>query len=136
MGSLEMSTCSGSTDLIELEALGGVLRFASATELNTFILDASTATFRRSTRAMESSGEISDELKSFPSIMTEIPAEHLNDFLIAGATAMTDIDNVINELQVARDYLQTEAERLWRANAHYASFAKAAAKGIADGMGN
>jgi hypothetical protein len=74
---------------------------------------------------MERSGKISDELKSFRSIVREIPAEHLNYFLIAGATAMTDIDNVINELQVARDYLQTETERLWRANACYVSLAKA-----------
>jgi hypothetical protein len=134
-----MSTYSGSTDPIELQALGGILRFASATELNTFIVDASTAIFGRRTRTVERSDMISDELKSFPSTVTEIPAEHLKDFLIAGVMAMTDIDNVINELQVAREYLQTEAERLWRANAHYASLAKAAsdsAKSIADGMGN
>ncbi len=51
---------------------------------------------------------------------------------------MTDIDNIINELQTARDYLQAEAEQLWRANSRYANLAKAAsdsAKSLTDRMG-
>jgi hypothetical protein len=62
----------------------------------------------------------------------------LNDALVAGATAVTNIDNVINELQAARDYLEAEAEHLWRANARYAHLAKtasASAKSIAESMG-
>jgi hypothetical protein len=70
--------------------------------------------------------------------VTEIPAERLNDILVAGATAITDIDNVTNELQAARDYLEAETERVWRANARYAHLAKAAsasAKSITESMG-
>ena len=70
--------------------------------------------------------------------VAEISAKRLNDIHIAGATAVTDIDNVINELQAARDYLQAETERVWRANARYADLAKtasASAKSIAESMG-
>ena len=70
--------------------------------------------------------------------VAEMSAERLNDIHIAGATAVTDIDNVIKELQAARDYLQAETERVWRANARYADLAKtasASAKSIAENMG-
>jgi hypothetical protein len=130
---------SESTATVELNALGGVLRFGSATELSTFIEDASSATLTRRNRTMaRNNNQIINELKAPPSAVTEIPAEHLNDVLVAGATAMTDIENVINELQAARDYLQAEAEHLWHANARYANLAKAAsdsAKNIAASMG-
>jgi hypothetical protein len=32
--------------------------------------------------------------------------EHLNDILVAGATAITDMNNLINELQTAAYYLR------------------------------
>jgi hypothetical protein len=129
---------SGFTEPIELHALGGVLRFGSATALNTYTEDASTDTLTRRSRTMaRNNNQITAEIKAPSSAVTEIPAEHLNDVLIAGATALTDIENVINELQAARDYLQAEAERLWHANARYANLAKAAsvsAKGVTASM--
>jgi hypothetical protein len=133
------SSFSALTELIELQALGGVLRFGSATELETYIENASTDTGKRRIRTMPRSHTlIINEIKPPSSTGTETPAGHSNDALIAGATAMTDIDNIINELQTARDYLQAEAERLWRANARYADLAKTAsdsAKSITASMG-
>jgi hypothetical protein len=133
------SSFSEFTEPIELRALGGVLRFGSATELNIYIEDASTDILTRRIRTMaRSNNQVTNEVKAPSSAVTEISAEHLNDVLIAGATAMTDIDNVISELQTARDYLQAEAERLWRANARYANLAKAAsdsAQSITASMG-
>jgi hypothetical protein len=81
--------------------LGGTLRFGSATELNTYV-------------EVERSNKETNDVKMPSDNVAEIPAERLNDLLVAGATAITDIDNVINELQAARDYLQAEAERVWR----------------------
>jgi hypothetical protein len=52
--------------------------------------------------------------------------EGLNDALIAGAKAITDIENMMSELQVARDYLQAEAERVMEAHARYTHLAKTA----------
>jgi hypothetical protein len=133
------SSSSALTEPIELQVLGGVLRFGSATELEAYIEDASTDTRKRRICTMPRSDTlITDEVKPPSSTRTEIPAEHSNDALIAGATAMTDIDNIINELQTARDYLQAEAEQLWRANSRYANLAKAAsdsAKSLTDRMG-
>jgi hypothetical protein len=79
-----------------------------------------------------------NDVKTPSSNVVEIPAGRLNDLLIAGATAITDIDNVINELQAARDYLEAEAERVWHANARYAHLAETASasvKSIAESMG-
>jgi hypothetical protein len=140
MGRPQMgSSFTARTEPIELQALGGVLRFGSASELEIYIENASTDTGKRRIRTMRrSSTLIIDEVKPTSSTRTETPAGHSNDAFIAGATAMTDIDNIINELQTPRDYLQAEAERLWRANARYANLAKAAsdsAKSITDSMG-
>lgn len=79
-----------------------------------------------------------NDVKAPSGNVVEIPLERLNDLLVAGATAITDIDNVINELQAARDYLEAETERVWRANARYAHLAKtasASAKSITENMG-
>jgi hypothetical protein len=140
MGKPKMSSSfSESTEPIELHALGGILRFGTAHERNTYVEDASTDTLTRRIRTMaHNNKQIINAVKAPSSAVTETPAAHLNDVLVAGATAMTDIENVINELQAARDYLQAEAERLWSANACYANLAKAAsdsAKSIADSMG-
>jgi hypothetical protein len=140
MGKPKMSSSfSESTEPIELHALGGILRFATARERNTYVEDASTDTLMRGIRTMaRNNNQIINAVKAPSSAVTETPAEHLNDVLVAGAAAMTDIDNVINELQAARDYLHAEAERLWHANACYANLANAAsdsAKSITDSMG-
>jgi hypothetical protein len=129
---------SDTEELIELPVLGGILRFGSATERDIYVEGTSANTpTRRSRMVARSNKQINDATAPIGNVV-EIIADRLNDALIAGATAITDIDNVINELQAARDYLEAEAERLWRANARYANLAKtasASAKSIAESMG-
>jgi hypothetical protein len=59
--------------------------------------------------------------------------------LVAGARSIADIDKIMAELQMARDYLQSEAERVRRVNgryAHLAQTASASVKIIAENLGN
>jgi hypothetical protein len=42
--------------------------------------------------------------------------------LMAGAASIADIDRLMDELQRARDFLQSEGERLRKMNASYANF--------------
>jgi hypothetical protein len=122
----------------ELHILGGTLCFGSAAALNTYVEDNLANTPSRRIRMLERSDKQTNDVKAPSNNVTEIPAERLNDILVAGATAITDIDNLINELQAARDYLEAETERVWRANARYAHLAKtasASAKSITESMG-
>jgi hypothetical protein len=64
--------------------------------------------------------------------------ESIDEALIAGASAMTDIENMIGELQDARDYLRGETERVMQANARYAHLARTASasvRAISESMG-
>jgi hypothetical protein len=47
-----------------------------------------------------------------------------------GMTSIADIDNLVSELQEARDYLQSEAERIREGVAHYAALAGAASASV------
>jgi hypothetical protein len=47
-----------------------------------------------------------------------------------GITSITDIDNLVSELQEARDYLQSERERIRAEVAHYAALAGAASASV------
>lgn len=61
-----------------------------------------------------------------------------DDAIAAGATSIADIETLMAELLVARDYLQAEGERVRRINANYAHLAQtasASAKIIADSIG-
>ena len=140
MGRPKMSSSfSQSIATVELPALGGTLRFGTRAERNTYVEDASTDTDTGGIHTMaRDDNQITSAVKALSSGMAEISAEHLDDVLVAGATALTDLDNVINDLHAAREYLQAETERLWHAHARYANLAKAAsdsAKSIADSMG-
>lgn len=67
--------------------------------------------------------------------LIDMPCE---DALIAGAASIADIDKLIAELQTARDFLQSEGERVRRANARYvhlAQTASASVKVIAERLG-
>ena len=60
------------------------------------------------------------------------------DALNAGASSVSDIEKLMAELLVARDYLQTEGERLRRVSANYACLAHSASASvrvIADSIG-
>jgi hypothetical protein len=47
-----------------------------------------------------------------------------------GLTSVTDIDNLVSELQEARDYLRSEGERIRAEVAHYAALAGAASASV------
>ena len=58
--------------------------------------------------------------------------------LAAGATSIADIEKLMEELQVAHNYLQSEGERVREANARYAHLAhtaSASVKIIAESLG-
>jgi hypothetical protein len=61
-----------------------------------------------------------------------------DDALMAGAASIADIDRLMDELQRARDFLQSEGERVRKMNASYANLAQtasASAKIIAESLG-
>jgi hypothetical protein len=129
---------SDTDETVELHMLGGTLRFGSAAALNIYVEDNLANTPMRRIAMSGRSDKQTNYVQAPSGNVAQIPAEHLNDILVAGATATTDIDNVINELQATRDYLEAEAERVWRANARYAHLAKtasASAKSITESMG-
>ena len=71
-------------------------------------------------------------------IAAELITEPCDDALMAGATSIADIDRLMGELQTARDFLQSEGERVRRTNARYAHLAQTASasvKVIADSLG-
>ena len=64
--------------------------------------------------------------------------EPAHDIVAFGDTSIGEIEKLMEELRVARDYLKAEGERIRRANAHYAhltSTASASVKIIAESMG-
>jgi hypothetical protein len=71
-------------------------------------------------------------------VAAELVAEPCEDALIAGATSIADIDKLMGELQTARNYLQSEGERVRRMtarDAHLAETASASVKIIAESLG-
>ena len=61
-----------------------------------------------------------------------------DDILAAAATSIADIDKLIEELQIARDYLKAEGDRVHRLTTRYAHLtetASASVKVIADSLG-
>jgi hypothetical protein len=61
-----------------------------------------------------------------------------DDAISAGATSIADIEKLMAELLVARDYLQSEGDRVRRINANYhhlAETASASVKVIAETIG-
>ena len=71
-------------------------------------------------------------------VAAELVAEPCEDALIAGATSIADIDKLMRELETARNYLQSEGERVRRMTARYAHLAETASasvKIIAESLG-
>ena len=61
-----------------------------------------------------------------------------DDILAAGATSIADIEKLMEELQIARDYLEAEGERVRRLTTRYAHLtqtASASVKIIAESLG-
>jgi hypothetical protein len=67
-----------------------------------------------------------------------VEPEHFDDPLQAGAMSIGEIDKLMGELQMARDYLRSEGERVRQMMARYAHLAETASasvKIIADSLG-
>jgi hypothetical protein len=67
-----------------------------------------------------------------------VKPEHCDDPLKAGEASIADIDKLMGELQMARDYLQSEGEHVRQMMARYAHLAETASasvKIIADSIG-
>ena len=61
-----------------------------------------------------------------------------DDIVAVGATSIEEIEKLMEELRIARDYLRSEGERVRRMNAHYAHLtrtASASVKIITESMG-
>jgi len=78
-------------------------------------------------------------------INQELPVTKLNDMaptgdiVAAGDSSSAEIEKLMEELHIVRDYLRTEGERVKRMNARYAHLtrtASASVKIIAESMGN
>ena len=147
MGALATQRSISDTDKSrELPIPEGTLRFGSESELCNYIESTAEKTPRRKIRVFGRSNRQIDEVAK-PALAScednkmgneKIVAERLDDFLDVGATTIADLDNLITQLQDARDYLQAESERVRLANARYAHLAQtasASAKIIADSMG-
>ncbi len=69
---------------------------------------------------------------------TELAPEPCDDIAVAGATAIADIEKLMGELLVARDYLQSEGERVRQVTdryAHLTQTASASARIISESLG-
>jgi len=65
-------------------------------------------------------------------------AEPGDDIVAFGASSIGEIEKLVEELRIARDYLRSEGERVRRMNAQYAHLtqtASASVKIIAESMG-
>jgi hypothetical protein len=60
---------------------------------------------------------------------TDLFASHEDPFVV-GAKSIADIEKLMAELLVARDYLQAEGERVRRINANYAHLAQSASASV------
>jgi hypothetical protein len=138
---------SDSDESLELQTMRGTLRFGSESELQDYLESTAAKTprngiraFRRSNRTLNDTAEPAPEACDDSGFgnAAEVVAEPYDNILAAGATSIADIDNLIKELQAARDYLQAEGERVRRLTARYAHLAQtasASAKILADGLG-
>jgi hypothetical protein len=141
---IQSSICD-TDEILDLQDLGGTLRFGSESELRNYIENTAARSPRRKVRAFGGNREINemakptlDSCEDNKTSNEDLVAERLDDVLAVGATSVADLDNLIKQMQDARDYLQDESERVRLANeryAHLAQTASASAKIITDRMG-
>jgi hypothetical protein len=107
-------------------------RKMDVTESNTSNSDTATKTIEGDIRALLRSNTPPNVTKPADDVAAT------GDVMAAGATSIADIERLMAELLVARDYLQAEGERVRRVNANYAHLAQTASasvKIIADSIG-
>src|SRR5262249_49911864 len=109
---------------------GKLMGAAEAAEQDSTISESEAASIEGGIRALVRRNRIAVAAE-----LIDLPCE---DALLAGAASIADIDKLMVELQTARDFLQSEAERVRRMNARYAHLAQTASasvKVIAESLG-
>jgi hypothetical protein len=140
-----LGSITDTDESLELQTLGGTLRFGSESELRSYVESTVGKTPRRKIRVFgRNNRQINEVVKSAPASKDnkmnneKVVADRFEDLLDVGAATIADLDNLVTQLQDARNYLQAESERVRLANARYAHLAQtasASAKIIADSMG-
>ena len=131
MDTAESKSSSDTDGSIEVQLLQGTVRFGSNAARRNLVESTAAKTIEGGIRALVRGNKpINDAAEPAP--------EPCDDVVVAGAMAIADIEKLIGELLVARDYLQAEGERVRQVNARYAHLAQtasASAKIIADSIG-
>jgi len=110
--------------------MGKAMGVAEVAEQDSTISESDTASIEGGIRALVRRNRLAVAAE-----LIDLPCE---DALLAGAASIADIDKLMVELQTARDFLQSEAERVRRMNARYAHLAQTASasvKVIAESLG-
>ena len=113
-----------------LANMGTVMGVAELAEQDSPISDQDAASIEGGIRALVRRNRLA--------VAAELVEPPVDDALTAGAASIADIDRLMSELQTARDFLQSEAERVRRMNARYAHLAQTASasvKVIAESLG-
>jgi len=77
------------------------------------------ANFRTVAANLPVKGEICDITPAQPSTQTETDTEFVSLIQKVGATSIAEIDRLMTELQLARDFLQSERERIEQETIRY-----------------
>ena len=75
-------------------------------------------------------GDVCDLARAKPAAQPETDTEIAPIIQKLGATSIADIDNLVSELQEARDYLQSEGERIRAETVRYISLTGAASASV------
>ena len=75
-------------------------------------------------------GDVCDLARAQPAAQPETDTEIAPIIQKLGATSIADIDNLVSELQEAKDYLQSEGERIRIEVAHYVALTGAASASV------
>jgi len=75
-------------------------------------------------------GDVCDLARAQPAAQPETDTEIAPIIQKLGATSIADIDNLVSELQEARDYLQSEGERIRAETVRYISLTGAASASV------
>ena len=102
--------------------MGKVMGVAEVAESDAPISDSDAASIEGGIRALVRRNRLAVAAE-----LIDLPCE---DALLAGAASIADIEKLMTELQTARDFLQSEAERVRRMNARYAHLAQTASASV------
>jgi hypothetical protein len=132
---------------IEVQHTRSTFRFGSTSARRNHVESTETRTLRghvcalvlgdRLVNAAEPTAEPRDDSRPVNNT-TELASEPCDDIAVAGATAISDIEQLLGELLVARDYLQSEGERVRQVTGRYAHLtqtASASARIISESLG-